>query len=110
MSLGNEMSCWYGPISFFKKNWVCSSGEIDESHVADVEDLYVMPKTWREFPHSLESRLIGDDWVSEKSSSVLSVPSAVLGNSRNFLLNPEHPDFGSIEFSEIEDLDLDPRL
>ncbi len=105
-----ELSCWYGPIPVFAKNWVCASGTVGESFVVQVEDVYTMPENWRSFPHQLETRFIGDDWFVNQISAVLSVPSAVLNHSRNYLLNPNHPDFQEITFQEIEDLDLDPRL
>jgi RES domain-containing protein len=44
-------------------------------------------------PHEQDAtKRIGDDWVSQQRSVVLSVPSVVIGE-RNYVLNPAHPDF-----------------
>ena len=50
------------------------------------------------------------EWLSLRSSAVLEVPSAVVEQESNFLLNPEHPDFSSIEIGPRRPFKLDPRL
>lgn len=57
----------------------------------------------------LASRRIGDDWVEQRRSAVLSVPSVIVGE-RNYVLNPAHPDFGRITFTEPEPFQFDLRL
>jgi RES domain-containing protein len=44
------------------------------------------------------------------ASVVLSVPSAVVNQERNFILNPDHRDFSKITFSAPKPLPFDPRL
>ena len=39
------------------------------------------------------ARAFGDDWINNKKSFVLKVPSVVVPMSFNYLLNPNHPDF-----------------
>ena len=53
---------------------------------------------------------IGYEWVISRSSAVLEVPSAVIEQEINYLLNPEHPDFASIDFGEPRPFTIDPRL
>lgn len=105
-----ELTCWYGSVSIFRKGWVCASAEFPSKFVTQVESLGELPADWNNFPHSRETRKIGDRWFRSQVSPVLSVPSAVLNLSRNYLLNPRHPDFEKIVFSEPETLSLDPRL
>ena len=38
-----------------------------------------------------DSRTVGDDWLRDCSTPLLSVPSALVPVSRNLLLNPAHP-------------------
>lgn len=52
---------------------------------------------------------IGDEWVAHQRSAILSVPSVVLGE-RNYLLNPDHPDFLRITFSDPVPFRFDNRL
>jgi RES domain-containing protein len=59
--------------------------------------------------HSATQRF-GQAWVLEKRSAVLCVPSAVLPNENNFILNPLHPDFALIKISDAVPIRLDSRL
>jgi len=54
-----------------------------------------LPKDWNSRPISPSTRAIGDRWVKEQSSAVLRVPSIVVPDEYNYLLNPNHPDFFS---------------
>ena len=59
------------------------------------DELEVESVEWIDLP---ESRDFGDQWVREKRSAVLRVPSiAVNYMESNFVLNPLHPDFQAIE-------------
>ena len=52
----------------------------------------------------------GQTWFSEKRSAVLRVPSAVLPQESNFILNPLHADFRSIRIGRPTPIRLDSRL
>jgi len=52
----------------------------------------------------------GSDWVKSRATAVLSVPSAVIPNERNYLLNPAHPDFSKIHFYAPKPFIFDKRL
>jgi RES domain-containing protein len=57
------------------------------------------------------SRAFGDEWLGQKRSAVLLVPSVVTrGREHNVLINPEHPDFARIEACEPQDVQWDARL
>jgi RES domain-containing protein len=75
-----------------------------------IQKLTNLPEGWDNKPPSSHSRRIGDSWVSDKSSVVLSVPSAVIPDEVNFLLNPQHPDFSSLEFGRHKPFPFDERL
>jgi RES domain-containing protein len=53
---------------------------------------------------------LGENWLLEGRSAILSVPSTVLDVERNFVLNPRHPDFPKIQIGAKQELNLDPRL
>jgi RES domain-containing protein len=69
-----------------------------------------LPRNWRSSPPPAPLQSIGTRWLTEQRRAVLAVPSAVLPIETNYLINPEHPDFKSIEIGEIKKLDIDPRL
>jgi RES domain-containing protein len=68
------------------------------------------PVNWRISPPPAETMEIGDRWVEEERSAVLAVPSAISPDDRNFLLNPQHPDFKRIRIARSVDYEFDPRL
>jgi len=69
-----------------------------------------LPADWRSHPGPVGLRDIGDRWFKEQRSAVLEVPSAVIDTERNYLLNPEHHDFGRITIAEGQPFALDLRL
>jgi RES domain-containing protein len=69
-----------------------------------------LPAHWRISPPAIDTMEIGDRWAKEQRSAVLAVPSAISPDDRNFLLNPEHPDFKRIRIVPPIDYEFDPRL
>jgi RES domain-containing protein len=81
--------------------------EIPDHLITEVPEL---PEGWNAFPHSPESRTIGDHWVTEASSLAMFVPSAIIPAERNILINPNHARFGEIRVGEAEPHAFDRRL
>lgn len=69
-----------------------------------------LPENWDKTPIVSASRLFGDQWVKENKKAVLKVPSVVIPQEYNFVLNPKHPDFNSIHFGAPQPLKIDDRL
>lgn len=69
-----------------------------------------LPQSWREYPAPGELRLIGDAWVRERRSAVLEIPSVIVEEESNYLLNPTHPDFALVAIEEPEPFRFDQRL
>jgi RES domain-containing protein len=69
-----------------------------------------LPPDWNDLAAPLSTKDIGTNWVLAKTTTILSVPSVVVPQERNFILNPAHPDFRKIRFSAPEPLEFDPRL
>ena len=67
-----------------------------------------LPADWRQA--QITSRAIGDRWLDGGSSALLQVPSAIVPEARNYLLNPAHPDAGRITIAEIIHAPFDERL
>jgi RES domain-containing protein len=69
-----------------------------------------VPKEWRNYPPSIKTQKIGDNWVKESRSVVLKVASVVIKEEFNYLINPVHPDFKKISIGKPEVYSFDPRL
>ena len=68
------------------------------------------PANWNSRPISPYTRSIGDKWIKEQRSVVLKVPSVVVPEEFNYLLNPMHPDFKKLEVGKPVVYHFDPRL
>jgi RES domain-containing protein len=64
--------------------------EFDESLVERL-NLAALPSGWRLKP--LSTRRLGDDWARSSRSALLAVPSVIIPDETNYVLNPAHPDF-----------------
>ena len=57
-----------------------------------------LPKDWRHEPPPSSLQRLGDAWAAAGPSVILAVPSAIVPDERNLLLNPKHPDISKIHF------------
>ena len=55
-------------------------------------------------------RALGDQWLVAGATLVLSVPSAVVPEERNFLINPLHPQAARIRVLAQDRFRFDPRM
>ena len=70
-----------------------------------------LPDDWQAYPAPLSTADIGDQWLSENASAVLAVPSVIVPQESNYLLNPEHKHFKKIIKSAKEvSFSADTRL
>lgn len=91
------------------KKYVLFQVEIDESYIGDI-DRWALPRNWRTEPAPSKVQNIGDEWSTNGTSAVLRVPSSLVPGESNFLLNPRHPDFPKLKFSEPIPFQFDGRL
>ncbi|MEO6671429.1 MAG: RES domain-containing protein [Ferruginibacter sp.] len=56
------------------------------------------------------SRFMGDEFIRSKQSLILKVPSAVVLEENNFLINPLHADFKKIRINKTKSFRPDKRL
>jgi RES domain-containing protein len=67
-----------------------------------------LPRDWR---NRLEiTRAIGDEWLSRGHTPLLAVPSVVVPETLNLLINPAHPRSRKIRIAGMQQFQFDPRL
>jgi RES domain-containing protein len=81
----------------------------DDSLATRVEPR-VLPAEWRQSPPPPSTQQIGDRWAEEQRSVILRVPSSIVPDESNYLINPAHPDFVRMEIGAPEELSIDSRL
>lgn len=84
--------------------------EIPDEVAVEELDPSRLPASWRDHPGPDELRALGSAWCASATAAVLSVPSAVIERERNYLLNPDHPDFAKLAIVESAPFRFDPRM
>lgn len=67
--------------------------ELSDDALRETLDQNILPTNWRESCEELQ--LIGDEWLESNRSLVLVVPSVIVPQESNYLINPIHTDFSS---------------
>ena len=73
-------------------------------------DSKLLPADWYKSPAPDHLKIIGDKFVEAGEYLVLKVPSAVMPEEHNYLINPRHKDFKKIKIVGGRDLNIDGRL
>lgn len=69
----------------------------------------LLPAAWREL-NSLVCRDLGSGWAASGRSVGLLVPSAVVEEDWNLLLNPRHADFSKVQIAAAKPFRYDERI
>ena len=69
-----------------------------------------LPKNWKKYPSPPKLASLGTSWVLSNKSLLLRVPSAIVKDDYNILINPSHADMDSVTIKQSEGFDLDERL
>jgi len=83
---------------------------IPDDIVIECIDQASLPQNWQSLAALMDMRGIGAEWLSRGSSAVLAVPSAILPDETNYLLNPAHPEFGKLVIGDARLIEVDTRL
>lgn len=91
------------------KTYKCFAFHFDD-RLMETFRVNLLPKNWREEPPSLSLQQLGDEWIRTGKSAILAVPSVIIPNELNYLINPHHPDFTKIKIESPTDFAFDQRL
>lgn len=69
-----------------------------------------LPTAWRTFPAPASLAELGTRWAVSCQTLMLRVPSAVVIDDCNVLLNPAHPEFANVRIEKVSAYGFDERL
>lgn len=69
-----------------------------------------MPPDWRNVPVPRQCAAVGDDWVGQGDALLLRVPSVLVPEEENVLLNPRHPEATKVGVVGTRRFVFDTRL
>ena len=76
----------------------------DSINIAD------LPENWHKTEGYPACQVIGKEWVDQNETCILQVPSSIIPDESNILINPGHPDFYKISIQSIRNFSFDERL
>lgn len=69
-----------------------------------------LPGNWKDVPAPSSTREFGNALLLEKKHLIIRLPSAVIPQEYNYLINPMHPALKQCEVTCVEDLAYDVRI
>lgn len=97
------------PLGMLPVDYVLLSYEIHDVKVETI-DLGNLPDRWNSYPHSFSTQQIGDKFLLRKKSLALRVPSAVVPQEFNCLINPKHKEISRLSILNVQPYTFDVRL
>lgn len=95
--------------SRFERDYVAFAIRVPHDLILELRD-EDLPADWRARPLSAGARAVGDAWLAQRASAALSVPSVLVPQERNLLLDPSHPRFGEARIDPPRRFRFDERL
>jgi RES domain-containing protein len=69
-----------------------------------------LARDWRTAGGLIGTQQVGDAWLASARTLALAVPSVIVPEESNYILNPAHPAFARLRFGRAVPFVLDPRL
>jgi RES domain-containing protein len=98
------------PLSLLPNNLSIACLDIPDDIVVEQISIADLPKNWRGYPAPPELADLGSEWAIAMRSLLLRVPSVVVPDEFNILINPKHPDMNRVVISSVERYIFDRRL
>lgn len=91
-------------------NYVLIAIDVPDKASIETLDLAKLPKNWARYPAPPKLATIGDDWAKSRRSLLLKVPSAIVPEEHNILLNPLHDEIVQCSGQIIRSFEFDARM
>ena len=85
---------------------------IEIPHHIKIKKIFLedLPGDWKDYDRVYLTQRIGEKWISENDTAVLQVPSSIVSEEVNYLLNPKHKEFGEIKIVKRQPFVFDSRI
>jgi len=99
----------HSPMGSLPDDYVLITLEIPGHSIFILSHLQ-LPMDWKAIPPAQSTRKIGDQFFKDRKFLSMKVPSIIVQDEFNFLINPRHPRMKDVEIAAIEPFDFDARL
>lgn len=94
----------------FNKDFKIMFIEVPDNTEIETIDVAALEAGWRDLHDYSKCQSLGNKWYNEGKALVLRVPSAVLPEAFNYVINSEHVDYKLIQLVAVTDLVPDERI
>lgn len=84
--------------------------DIPDSSVVYVPTNDELPLDWNALPMSSAAQRFGGAWLAKGTELGMSVPSAIVPEERNMVINPRHPDYRNVGLTVVRPFAFDVRM
>ena len=97
------------PVAYFPNDMSLATLEIPDELVVDLE-AKKLPKDWNKIPGPLSLHRITSKWIEEDTSLGLRVPSIIVPQEYNIIINPLSSEFSKLKLIKTEPFSFDIRI
>ena len=73
-------------------------------------DFTTLPGGWDALPTSASAQAFGGAWLASNADLALKIPSAILPEETNVVVNPRHPDYPAVKLTVVRPFTFDHRM
>ncbi|TSD67403.1 RES domain-containing protein [Inquilinus sp. KBS0705] len=97
------------PPLLLPNNFCIAEIEVPDKNILTLDES-TLPDNWQDVSYPAELKQIGNTFIREAAYLMLKVPSAVVPQEYNYLLNPWHPDIKKVSILKTLPFSFDERL
>lgn len=97
------------PPSIFPSNFCLAEFDIPESSILTADNAS-LPHDWQDISPPIALKRLGDAFLKQNKYLLMKVPSVIVPQEFNYLLNPLHADAAKIKLMEKKPYSFDARL
>ncbi len=84
--------------------------QVDDNIKKEKIELKDLPEDWKEFHQMPFTQAIGEKWISENKTAIIEIPSSIIEEEVNYLINPKHIDFKFVKLIKTDPFVFDNRI
>ncbi|MCC5905645.1 MAG: RES family NAD+ phosphorylase [Balneolaceae bacterium] len=94
----------------FNQNFKITEIEIPDDCSLQIADHATLPVHWYKTKNYPSCQQIGERWIQDGESLLMQVPSSIIRDETNVLINPNHHEFSKLSVKGIINMKFDERL
>lgn len=91
-------------------SFVIIPAEIPDDLAIEYLTIEQLSSDWQLSDRKLSLKAVGDRWLDDGSTVILAVPSAIVPQELNYLINPQHPNFNRLIIHPPQVYNFDRRM